>query len=47
MNTFQMRDKLKERLSHLDVEFKFNREEETCVFIEQIITKVSRLNLTL
>ncbi|EHM79912.1 hypothetical protein SA21194_2620, partial [Staphylococcus aureus subsp. aureus 21194] len=29
MNTFQMRDKLKERLSHLDVEFKFNREEET------------------
>ncbi|HCU8110545.1 TPA: DUF1444 domain-containing protein, partial [Staphylococcus aureus] len=29
MNTFQMRDKLKERLSHLDVDFKFNREEET------------------
>ncbi len=46
MNTFQMRDKLKERLSHLDVDFKFNREEET-LRIEQIITKVSRLNLTL
>ncbi len=29
MNTFQMRDKLKERLRHLDVDFKFNREEET------------------
>ncbi|EHJ08260.1 DUF1444 domain-containing protein [Staphylococcus simiae] len=29
MNTFQMRDKIKQRLKHLDVEFKFNREEET------------------
>ncbi|EJE02264.1 hypothetical protein AT255_05855 [Staphylococcus epidermidis FS1] len=29
MNVFQMRDKLKERLKHLDVEFKFDREEET------------------
>ena len=46
MNTFQMRDKLKERLSHyLDVEFKFNREEETLRFIKQIITKVSMIKL--
>ncbi|WP_101011349.1 DUF1444 domain-containing protein [Staphylococcus epidermidis] len=29
MNVFQMRDKLKARLKHLDVEFKFDREEET------------------
>ncbi|PHK50889.1 DUF1444 domain-containing protein [Staphylococcus edaphicus] len=29
MNVFQMRDKLKERLNHLDVKFSFNREEET------------------
>lgn len=29
MNVFQMRDKLKARLNHLDVDFKFNREEET------------------
>jgi len=36
MNTFQMRDKLKERLSHLDVDFKFNREEETLRILEKI-----------
>ncbi|WP_251519770.1 MULTISPECIES: DUF1444 domain-containing protein [Staphylococcus] len=29
MNVFQMRDKLKERLSHLNVKFSYNREEET------------------
>lgn len=29
MNVFQMRDKLKERLNHLDVKFNFNRDEET------------------
>ena len=29
MNVFQMRDKLKERLNHLDVKFSFNRDEET------------------
>lgn len=29
MNVFQMRDKLKQRLSHLNVDFKFDREEET------------------
>ncbi|WP_436854140.1 DUF1444 domain-containing protein [Staphylococcus caeli] len=29
MNVFQMRDKLKERLKHLDVKFSFNREDET------------------
>lgn len=29
MNVFQMRDKLKERLNHLDVNFIFNREEDT------------------
>lgn len=29
MNVFQMRDKLKARLNHLDVDFKFDREEET------------------
>ncbi|MDU2222782.1 MAG: DUF1444 domain-containing protein, partial [Staphylococcus epidermidis] len=29
MNVFQMRDKLKARLKQLDVEFKFDREEET------------------
>ncbi|WP_436963006.1 DUF1444 domain-containing protein [Staphylococcus succinus] len=29
MNVFQMRDKLKGRLSHLNVKFSFNREEET------------------
>ncbi|MBL7573448.1 DUF1444 domain-containing protein [Staphylococcus saccharolyticus] len=28
MNVFQIRNKLKERLKHLDVEFKFDREEE-------------------
>ena len=28
MNVFQMRDTLKQRL-HLDVDFKFDREEET------------------
>ena len=29
MNVFQMRDTLKQRLKHLDVDFKFDREEET------------------
>lgn len=29
MNVFQMRDKLKARLNHLDVDFKFDREEKT------------------
>ncbi|SCS32209.1 DUF1444 domain-containing protein [Staphylococcus caeli] len=29
MNVFQMRDKLKDRLKHLDVKFSFNREDET------------------
>ena len=29
MNVFQMRDKLKDRLKHLDVKFSFNRDEET------------------
>lgn len=29
MNVFQMRDKLKACLNHLDVDFKFDREEET------------------
>ncbi|MFF5514048.1 DUF1444 domain-containing protein [Staphylococcus capitis] len=29
MNVFQMRDKLKVRLNHLNVDFKFDREEET------------------
>lgn len=29
MNVFQMRDKIKQRLSSLDVDFKFDREEET------------------
>lgn len=29
MNVFQMRDKLKQRLDHLNVDFKFDREEET------------------
>ncbi|EFS17802.1 DUF1444 domain-containing protein [Staphylococcus capitis] len=29
MNVFQMRDKLKARLIHLNVDFKFDREEET------------------
>ncbi|MCI2948275.1 DUF1444 domain-containing protein [Staphylococcus caledonicus] len=29
MNVFQMRDKLKQCLSHLNVDFKFDREEET------------------
>lgn len=29
MNVFQIRDKLKERLNHLNVGFKFDREEET------------------
>lgn len=29
MNVFQMRDKLKDRLNHLDVKFSFNRDEET------------------
>lgn len=29
MNVFQVRDKLKARLNHLDVDFKFDREEET------------------
>ncbi len=29
MNVFQMRDKLKARLNHLNVDFKFDREEET------------------
>ena len=29
MNVFQMRDTLKQRLEHLDVDFKFDREEET------------------
>ncbi|OIS30253.1 DUF1444 domain-containing protein [Staphylococcus cohnii] len=28
MNVFQMRDKLKDRLKHLDVKFSFNRDEE-------------------
>ena len=27
MNVFQMRDTLKQRLKHLDVDFKFDREE--------------------
>ncbi|WP_426456565.1 DUF1444 domain-containing protein [Staphylococcus cohnii] len=29
MNVYQMRDKLKDRLKHLDVKFSFNRDEET------------------
>lgn len=29
MNVFQMRDKLKDRLNHLDVKFSFNRDDET------------------
>ncbi|MBF2757711.1 MULTISPECIES: DUF1444 domain-containing protein [unclassified Staphylococcus] len=29
MNVFQVRDKLKQRLAHLNVDFKFDREEET------------------
>ncbi|MBO1205242.1 DUF1444 domain-containing protein [Staphylococcus nepalensis] len=29
MNVFQMRDKLKDRLKHLDVKFSFNRDDET------------------
>ena len=29
MNVFQMRDKLKDRVKHLDVKFSFNRDEET------------------
>lgn len=29
MNVFQMRDKLKERLNHLNVNFSFNRDEDT------------------
>ncbi|MCF7599406.1 DUF1444 domain-containing protein [Staphylococcus pasteuri] len=29
MNVFQMRDKIKQRLNHLDVNYKFNREDET------------------
>lgn len=29
MNVFQMRDKLKERLKHLNVKFNYNRDEET------------------
>lgn len=29
MNVFQIRDKLKQRLAHLNVDFKFDREEET------------------
>ena len=29
MNVFQMRDKLKERLKHLDVNYSFNRDDET------------------
>ena len=44
MNVFQMRDKLKARLNHLDVDFKFDREEETLRFIVQIIIKVSQSN---
>ena len=44
MNVFQMRDKLKARLNHLDVDFKFDREEETLKFIVQIIIKVSQSN---
>lgn len=29
MNVFQMRDKIKQRLNHLDVNYKFDREDET------------------
>ena len=29
MNVFKMRDELKQRLKYLDVDFKFDREEET------------------
>ena len=32
MNVFQMRDKLKARLKHLDVEFKFDREEANVTY---------------
>lgn len=39
-----MRDKLKERLNHLDVDFKFIVKKKLCVFIEQII-KVSMIKL--
>ena len=40
MNVFKMRDKLKARLKHLDVEFKFDREEETLRIVKLTITKV-------
>ena len=40
MNVFQMRDKLKARLKQLDVEFKFDREEETLRIVKLTITKV-------
>ena len=41
-----MRDKLKARLKHLDVEFKFDREEETLriVRIDNQDRKSTRLN---
>ena len=46
MNTFQMRDKLKGTFKET-LNLNLIVKKKLCVFIEQIITKVSRLNLTL
>ena len=43
MNVFQMRDKLKARLKQLDVEFKFDREEETLRIVRIDKNKKKRL----
>ena len=39
MNVFQMRDKLKERLNHLNVNFSFNRDEDTLRIARKIMVK--------
>lgn len=40
MNVFQIRDKLKQRLAHLNVDFKFDREDKHYVYIDKTIIKV-------
>ena len=44
MNVFKMRDELKQRLKYLDVDFKFDREEETLRIYRNDNHKALRLN---
>ena len=39
MNVFQMRDTLKQRLKHLDVDFKLIVKKKHYVYIDEIILK--------